>query len=103
MELRTLGLCYPSSMEFQKIWIAQCKAAQVIRRQFGVKSAADYLLSEKLVDFVEDADRLPEFAEELPRFQAAVWRVFSSYEIAGYLASLKPKQRRGLRKLLYIS
>jgi hypothetical protein len=55
------------------------------------------------VNFAEDADRLPEFAEELPRFQAAVWKLFSSYEIAGYLASLKPKQRRELRKLLYIS
>lgn len=90
-------------MEFQKIWIEQCKAAQAIRRNFGVKRALDYLVSEKLVNFAEDADRHPEFAEELPRFQAAVWRIFNSYEIAGYLGSLKPKKRRELRKLLYVN
>jgi hypothetical protein len=89
-------------MEFQKVWIGQCKAAQAIRRQFGVKSALDYLLCEKLLNFAEDADRFPEFAEELPRFQGAVWRIFNSYEIAGYLTTLRPKESRQLRKLLYV-
>ncbi|MGI9166465.1 MAG: hypothetical protein ACR2G5_08780 [Pyrinomonadaceae bacterium] len=90
-------------MEFERIWAEQCRAAQDIKRHFGVKDALDYLLSEKLVNFAEDADRHPEFAAEFPRFQAAVWDVFNPYEIAGYLGTLKPKQRNRLRRLLYIN
>ena len=57
---------------------------------------------EKLANFVAAADHEPEFAEELPRFQAEVWKTFNPYEIAGYLLSLKPKERKRLRKLLYL-
>jgi len=90
-------------MEYHRIWVKQCLATRTIRRQFGVKSALDYLLAEKLVDFAAEADRRSEFAEQLPRFQAAVWRLFNAYEIAGYLMSLRPKQRKSLRRLLYVS
>ena len=48
------------------------------------------------------AQEQPEFAEELPRFLAAVWRVFNEYEIAGYVATRRPAVRRGLQRLLYI-
>lgn len=44
----------------------------------------------------------PEFAAELPRFQAAVWNIFNPYELAGYLTSLKPSKRKKLRELLYV-
>jgi hypothetical protein len=43
------------------------------------------------------------FGRELPRFLAAIWRVFNEYELAGYVASQKPKMRRQLRTLLYIA
>ena len=43
------------------------------------------------------------FARELPRFLAAVWRVFNEYELAGYVAMQKPAVRRQLRTLLYFS
>ena len=43
------------------------------------------------------------FARELPRFLAAIWRVFNEYEIAGYVASQKPAIRKELRALLYLS
>ena len=42
----------------------------------------------------------PTFAKELPRFLAAIWRVFNEFEIAGYVASRKPATRRRLRQLL---
>ncbi len=90
------------AMEFHKVWIEQCRATRAIRRRFGVKSALDYLIAEKLMNFAVDADRWPEFAEELPRFQAAVWRIFNPYEIAGYAMSLKPRERKKLRRLLYL-
>jgi predicted nucleic acid-binding protein len=43
------------------------------------------------------------FARELPRFLAAIWRVFNEYELAGYVAMQKPTVRRQLRALLYFS
>ena len=90
-------------MKFHRIWIEQCRAAKMIRRRFGVKNALDYLLGEKLVEFAAAADSRPEFAKDLPRFQAAVWNLFNAYEVSGYLHSLRPKQRKQLRRLLYVS
>ena len=90
------------NIRFEKIWVQQCKATKGIKRRFGVKSALDYLIREKLLNFADAAEQRPEFARELPRFLAEVWRIFNQYEIAGYVASLKPKQRKTLRSLLYL-
>jgi hypothetical protein len=90
------------SIRFEKIWVQQCKATKGIRRRFGAKSALDYLIREKLLNFADAAEQRPEFARELPRFWAEVWRIFNQYEIAGYIASLRPKQRKRLRGLLYL-
>lgn len=90
------------SIRFEKIWVQQCKATKGIKRRFGVKSALDYLIREKLLNFAEAAEQRPEFARELPRFLAEVWRIFNQYEIAGYVASLKPRQRKRLHGLLYL-
>lgn len=89
-------------MKPHEIWVKQCRATPTIRRRFGVKSALDYLIAEKLVNFADAAEHEQEFAKELPRFQAAVWKTFNPYEIAGYLQSLKPKPRTRLRTLLYL-
>lgn len=89
-------------MRFEKVWVEQCRATRSIRRRFGAKSALDYLIGEKLLTFADAAKNHPEFAEELPRFLSAVWRVFNQYEIAGYVASRKPAARRALRQLLYL-
>jgi hypothetical protein len=56
-----------------------------------------------LLNFAESADEDPDFAAELPRFQAAVWEIFNPYELRGYVASLKPAARKKLQKLLYVS
>lgn len=89
-------------MRFEKLWVDQCRATKRIKRRFGAKSAFDYLIRDKLLHFAEEAEREPEFARELPRFLAAVWQVFNQYEIAGYVASLKPEPRKRLRSLLYL-
>ena len=89
-------------MRFEKIWAEQCRATRTIRRRFGAKSALDYLIGEKLMMFAEAAKDEPEFAEELPRFLAAVWQVFNEYEIDGYVASRKPAAKKSLRQLLYL-
>jgi hypothetical protein len=91
-----------SLVRFEKIWAEQCRATKRIKRRFGAKSALDYLIGEKLITFAAVAEDRPEFAKELPRFLAAVWRVFNEYEIAGYVATRRPTARRSLRRLLYI-
>ena len=90
------------AFRFEKIWRQQCQATKGIKRRFGAKSALDYLIREKLLGFAEEADRRPEFARELPRFLAEVWQIFDQYEIAGYVASLRPTQRKVARALLYL-
>ncbi len=89
-----------TGMNFHKTWVQRCRATRRIKKQFGVKSALDYLLGEKLLNFAEAADQRSEFAAELPRFQAEVWNVFNPYELAGYLTTLKPSRRKKLQKLL---
>jgi len=61
------------------------------------------LIGEKLINFADAAERRPEFAAELPRFQAAVWNIFNPYELAGYLSSLMPSRRKKLQELLYVN
>jgi len=90
-------------MDFHKIWQEQCAATLTIRERFGVKNALDYLVGEKLLNFASAADQDPEFAAELPRFQTAVWEIFNPYELRGYVAGLKPFDRKKLQKLLYVS
>jgi hypothetical protein len=89
-------------MKFEKVCVQECRAARRIKKRFGVESALDYLLGEKLLTFAKTADCRSEFAAEFPRFQAEVWSVFNQYEIAGYLTTLKPLERKKLRKLLYL-
>jgi hypothetical protein len=90
-------------VDFCKIWQEQWEATHTIRERFGVKNALDYLIGEKLLNFAKAADQDPEFAAELPCFQAAVWEIFNPYELRGYIASLKPSARKKLQKLLYVS
>jgi hypothetical protein len=47
-----------------------------IKERYGLKSAFDYLVSEKLLDFVRAAEREPELARQLPRFVSEVRRIF---------------------------
>jgi hypothetical protein len=89
-------------MRFEKIWLEQYRATKGIKRRFGVESALDYLIGEKLLTFAGEAERHSEFAEELPKFLAAIWQVFNQYEVAGYVASQKPAARSQLRKLLFV-
>lgn len=89
-------------MKFHKIWLKQCRATKGIGRRFGAKSALDYLVGEKLMLFADTAEERREFARELPRFLAAIWRVFNQHEIAGYVASQEPERRKRLRNLLFV-
>ena len=77
------------STEFHKIWIEQCAATEDIRQRFGLESALDYLIGEKLFSFVGASEQDPEFAEELPAFVAEIQRLFTAGEIGAYLDRLE--------------
>ena len=77
------------STEFHKIWIEQCAATEDIRQRFGLESALDYLIGEKLFSFVEASEQDPLFAQELPAFVAEIRRLFTAGEIRAYLDGLE--------------
>jgi hypothetical protein len=89
-------------MRFEKIWVEQCRATRNIKRRFGAKSALDYLVGEKLRVFADAAQHDAAFARELPRFLAAIWRLFNECQLTGYVSSQKPAVRSNLRTLLYL-
>ena len=67
--------------DLHRKWIEQCEAARDIRGRYGVESAFDYLVSEKLLSFAEIALNTPELAHQLPGFVSAVRQLFSQEEI----------------------
>jgi hypothetical protein len=58
-----------------------------------LKAAFDYLVAEKLLNFVDAASRNPEFARELPRFVARVRDLFAVEEMRTHLSQIKCEQR----------
>ena len=73
----------------RRIRLEQCEASVSIRARFGLRSAFDYLVLEKLMNFAEAAQRHPEFARELPSFVVAVRALFTIIELRGELARLE--------------
>jgi hypothetical protein len=78
-----------SAIQFHKIWIEQCAATEGIRERFGLESALDYLIGEKIFSFVRAAEGNPDFAAELPAFIAEIRRLFTAEEIRTYLDRLE--------------
>ena len=76
----------------REVWIEQCEAAQTIRVRFGLKSAFDYLVGEKLLNFAEAAANHGDFARELPRFVSEVRRMFTPEEVEAQLAAIEQTQ-----------
>ena len=76
----------------REVWIEQCEAAQTIRVRFGLKSAFDYLVGEKLLNFAEAAANHVDFARELPGFVSQVRCIFTPEEIEAQLARIESMQ-----------
>jgi hypothetical protein len=77
------------STEYHKIWVEQCAATEDIRERFGLESALDYLIGEKLFSFVAASEQDLLFAQELPDFVAEIRRLFTPAEIRAYLGHLE--------------
>jgi hypothetical protein len=65
----------------RRLRVEQCKACATIRARFGLRSAFDYLVVEKLTDFAESAVQHAGFARELPAFVAEVRQLFTTGEL----------------------
>ena len=73
-------------------WLEQCRVTATIKERYGLKSAFDYLISEKLLDFARAAEREPELARHLPWFVSEVRRIFEADEIRFELARVEREQ-----------
>lgn len=76
------------------IWTDQCAAAAAIKERFGLQSAFDYLVAEKLMNFAEAAREYSEFARELPGFVAEVRRMFGLQELREHLTRMERERER---------
>jgi hypothetical protein len=76
-------------IEARRIRAEQCAACVTIRARFGLRSAFDYLVMEKLVNFAEAASRHSGFARELPAFVAEVRRLFTIDELQAEFVRLE--------------
>lgn len=77
------------SLQFHKIWVEQCTAAEGILEGYGLQDAMDYLIGEKLLNFVQASEHDSEFVSELPAFVAEIRRIFSNQQIGEYLGHLE--------------
>ena len=75
------------------IWLEQCEAAETIKLRYGVESAFDYVVGEKLLNFAEAAAGHPEFAQALPQFVSRVRGMFTPEEMAAHLARTERRRR----------
>lgn len=76
-------------VEPRRIRLDQCEASVTIRARFGLRSAFEYLVLEKLMNFAEAAKRHPAFARELPPFVVAVRALFTIRELRSEFARLE--------------
>ncbi len=72
-------------MEPCKIWIEKCDAARMIEDEVGTDKALRYLIGEKFLDYLEAAERLPDYRAEIPAFVAEIKTIFEPWQLAEYL------------------
>jgi hypothetical protein len=63
-------------MRLCEIWKEQCDAALQIEAEFGTQNALDYLIGEKILNFLEPAENDFEFRAEVPAFVAEIKTIF---------------------------
>jgi hypothetical protein len=80
------------STSIPTIWQSQCEATKRIRQQYGLASALDYLVGEKLVQYAQYCERDATLASALSAFVAEVRRLFSQDELQSYLEALEQRK-----------
>ena len=79
-------------MEPCKIWIDKCEAARMIEDEFGTDKALSYLIGEKFLNYLEAAERLPDFRAEIPAFVAEIKTIFEPWQLAEYLETARQSE-----------
>lgn len=79
---------------FHEIWRDQCDAARRIQTRYGTGAALDYLVWEKLLNFVEASATNTAFAQELPRFISEIRAIFGQDQIRKEIARIEFSHRR---------
>ena len=82
-----------SARKMHEIWKEQCEAAQDITLRYGLQAAFDYVVTEKLLNFISAAADHPEFARELPHFVSEVRRMFTFAEIRTHISRIEHEQQ----------
>ncbi len=80
-------------MEREPLWMEQCAATRAIAERFGTQSALDYLIGEKLLDFMVAAEAEPGTAEQLPLFVSEVASIFHKKDLEHYFRDKKRFRR----------
>jgi hypothetical protein len=75
--------------EPHKIWIEQCEAAEGIEGDFGTQKALEYLVGEKLLNFLEAAETGAGFRAEIPAFVSKIKAIFERWQLAAYLETAR--------------
>ncbi len=76
-------------MEPCKVWIEKCEAARMIEDEFGTDKALRYLIGEKFLDYLEAAERLPDFRAEIPAFVTEIKTIFEPWQLAEFLKTAR--------------
>ena len=77
------------TMEFHKIWIEQCEAAENVEGEFGTQQALDYLVGEKFLNFLEAAEDNADVRAEIPAFVVKIKTIFEPWQLAQYLETAR--------------
>ncbi len=75
--------------KFHLVWMKQCEAAQEIRTRWGPHKALGYLIGEKFVEYLREAQTRPEWRAQVPRFVAEIKQLFTPEEIRHYFQNVR--------------
>jgi hypothetical protein len=76
----------------QELRMEVCAAGRTIRAKFGLEKALWYMIGEKLLLFMGEAQDYPAWAAELPPLVAEIRQIFSAEEIKQQLNELQRKR-----------
>jgi hypothetical protein len=77
------------SLKRPEEWIDECNVAISMKYKFGVTAAFDYVVAEKLLNFVSLASNDPDYARALPRFVYEVRQIFTPDEMGSQIARIE--------------
>jgi hypothetical protein len=80
-------------MQPQTTWREHCEAARRIEAEFGTEQALAYLVGEKLLNFLEAAEKHAELRAEVPAFVAEIKTIFEPWQLAEHLETARQTER----------